>query len=176
MSETWVLPVRRFVVRLEASSAGEGAGSGKLMHFSGLWFRCLWWSFECLRGQQALRSSVYKLLWQFLQCLCQVVKLQFAGLQGKKAVLILHDFKTREGEEMGNLSLETHSRIFEETRRTQDPATFYRQPTNTQRGSELESNIYECVLLKLNFSLKSPPFPVKENQMKTNLFVKQVWF
>ena len=42
--------------------------------------------------------------------------------------------------------------------------------------SDLESNIYECVLLKLNFSLKSPPFPVKENQMKTNLFVKQVWF
>ena len=46
--------------------------------------------------------------------------------------LVLNDFKMREWEKIGILSLESLSQIFKGTRRIQDPAQFCRQ-TNTKR-------------------------------------------
>lgn len=57
----------------------------------------------------------------------------FYRASGKRAVLVLSDFKSREWENIGKLSLESYSQIFKETRRIQDPVQFYKQITNTLR-------------------------------------------
>lgn len=71
---------------------------------------------------------------------------------GKWAVLVLSDTKLKRWEKIGNVGLESHSQIHEQTR-IQDPAQFIgKKQTLKDNRSELESHIHKVMLLKQNFS------------------------
>lgn len=68
-----------------------------------------------------------ELFWQFsLKFNSSSLALVYGALGEKGTILILNDFMSREWEKIRNLSLETHRQIFEEIRRLQDSAQFYR--------------------------------------------------
>ena len=82
-----------------------------------------WDKFSKWLTQQAWRLSKHGLLRLSLLSLYQVVQLQSAGLQ-EKGSFSSQWFKAKIREKIENVSLESCSQIFEETRRIQDPVQF----------------------------------------------------
>lgn len=73
-----------------------------------------------------------------------------------KSSLSFGGSKSEGFEKIGNVSLESYSQSFEETRRIQDPVNLHiTKPQRQLIG--LESNIYKCANI-IFFSLQLPPF------------------
>ena len=123
---------------------------------------CLWWSFWV-----ALRSPGHFSLTCTSAGLASV-----CGASGKSSVRS-QGFQSTRWEKTGNLSLESQGQIFKETRRSQDPAQVYRQPTKPPRRliGTMILRFHRCVTGTISLS-ETTLISAKESQIRTRLFVK----